>query len=230
MEFERLKMHVKAVLFDLGGTLIRTAPIPEIYKRVLKRFGVEASSEQILETHRMQEQQFDVTEGQLELGEDFWIQWNLKVLEGAGISENREFLARRIDELWWEHADLELYADVVPTLKELDTRGIQLGIVTNGLKKDFEQILERLNLTNFFEVAVGIDSCNKAKPSKEIFLYALDKMGVRPEEALFIGDSIRYDYNGAEEAGLKAYVIDREGTISGHLNKIHRLTELLSLI
>jgi len=223
-------MHVKAVLFDLGGTLIRTAPIPEIYKRVLKRFGVEASSERIRKTHRVHEQEFDIAEGQLELGEDFWIQWNLKVLEGAGISENREFLARKIDELWWEHADLELYADVRPTLEELGARGMQLGVVTNGFKKDFEQILERLNLTDFFDVAVGIDSCNKAKPSKEIFLYALDKMGVRPEEALFIGDSIRYDYNGAKDAGLRAYVIDREGTTSGQFDKIRSLAELLSLI
>jgi len=186
-------MQVKAVLFDLGWTLIKTAAVPEIYKRILEAYGVRVSLDEILEAQRVNEQ-VDAVAGQIRLGQNFWIKWNLKVLEKMGIKKDREFLAKKIDELWWDYADLEVYPDVVPTLVQLRAKGVKTGVVTNGLKKDYEQILEKLGLTRYFDVVVGIDACNKGKPDKEIFLYATNKLHVRPKETIFIGDSPKYDY------------------------------------
>lgn len=205
-----MNMHVKAVLFDLGGTLIKTAEIPRIYKRILKAHGIMISAEKIAKAHRENEKSVDIVEGQAKHGRDFWLKWNSRILENLGIEENIEFLARKIDELWWDCADLELYPDVIPTLRRLKAKGIITGIVTNGLESDYERILQKLRLTNSFEVVVGVDSCGKGKPNREIFECALDRLGVRPDEAIFVGDSIRYDYEGAENAGLKPLLIDRE--------------------
>jgi len=204
-------MPVKAVLFDLGGTLIKTAEIPRIYKRILKAHGVMVSADKIARAHRENERNVDVVEGQAKLGRAFWVRWNLGILENLGIEENVEFLARKIDELWWDFADLELYPDVIPTLRKLKNKGIKTGIVTNGLESDYQRILEKLRLTDQFAVVVGVDSCGKGKPSKEIFRCALDKLCVRPEEAIFIGDSLKYDYEGAKNAGIRPVLIDREG-------------------
>jgi len=223
-------MQVKAVLFDLGGTLIKTADIPVIYKRILETYGVEVSSDEILKAHRNNEREIDVVEGQLELGRDFWIKWNLKVLEEIGVQQNREFLAKKIDELWWEHADLGVYPDVMKTLTELKVEGVKTGIVTNGLESDFQRILGKLKLTNCFDVVVGIDTCNKGKPNREIFLYALNKLRVGPKEALFIGDSVEYDYEGAKGAGLKPLIIDRDGKAPPNVDTIRSLTEVLSFL
>ena len=223
-------MQVKAVLFDLGGTLIKTAAIPVIYKRILETYGVKASFDGILKAHRSNERDVDVVEGQLKLGRDFWIKWNLRVLEEIGVQQNREFLAKKIDELWWEHADLEVYPDVTETLTELKVKGVKTGIVTNGLESDFQRILRKLKLMNCFEVIVGIDTCNKGKPSREIFLYALDKLRVCPKEALFVGDSVEYDYEGAKRAGLKPLIIDREGKAPANVDTIRSLTEVLSFL
>ena len=223
----RMKMQVKAVLFDLGWTLIKTAEIPEIYKRILETYEVKVSSAEILEAHRSNEKEVDVVKGQLELGRDFWVAWNLTVLERIGIEQNREFLAKKIDELWWDYADLEVYPDVMETLNQLKAKGVKTGVITNGLKKDYEQILTRLKLTNSFDVVVGVDTCNKGKPDKEIFLYALEKLRVRPEEAVFVGDSVKYDYEGARGAGLKPLLIDREGKVTEDVETIRRLAEVL---
>ncbi|MDH5450477.1 MAG: HAD family hydrolase [Candidatus Bathyarchaeota archaeon] len=223
-------MHVKAVLFDLGRTLVKTAYFPKIYKRILQIYGVKVSSEEVLKAHRDNEKEFDVVKGQLQLGKDFWIKWNLRVLESVSIQQNRRLLAKKIDELWWEYADAEVYPDVMETLAQLKAKGVKVGMVTNGLKKDFEQILARLKLTNYFDVVVGIDTCNKGKPDKEIFLYALDKLRVRPEEAVFVGDSLKYDYEGAKKAGLKPLLIDREGKSSENVETIRNLTEVLQLV
>ncbi|TET58179.1 HAD family hydrolase [Candidatus Bathyarchaeota archaeon] len=223
-------MRVKAVLFDLGGTLIKTAEVPEIYKRILKRFGVNVTSDEILKAHRANEEEFDIAKGQLEFGQDFWIKWNLRVLERIGITENIEYLAQKVDELWWDHADLEVYSDVFPMLAQLRTNGVKLGLVTNGLKRDFEYLLKRMELADCFDVVVGMDTCDKAKPDKEIFLFALNKLGIHPEQALFVGDSVKNDYKGAEGAGMKPLIIDREGKAPSNVDKIESLTALLSLL
>jgi len=220
---------IKAVLFDLGGTLIRTADIPEIFKRILEMYGVAASLDQISKVHKVNED-IDVVKGQIELGQEFWVQWNRKLLERIGIDDQDEFLARKIDELWWDYADLDVYPDVAETLSELRRKSVKVGIVTNGLKKDFQRILEELKLIDNFDVVVGIDSCNNGKPSKQIFLHALDKLQVNPEEAIFVGNEVKYDYEGAKKAGLKPLLIKREGRASENIDSIRSLTEVLSYV
>jgi len=219
-------MQIKAVLFDLGGTLIKTAAIPEIFKSILQTHGVNVPIEEIREAHRGVEES-EVVEGMLEGGQDFWIGWNLKVLERVGLQADRDFLAKKIDELWWEYADLEIYPDVIGTLTQLKAKGVKTGVITNGLKRDYEKILDKLRLTNFFDVVVGIDTLNKAKPDKEIFLHTVNLLGVHPEQAVFIGDSVKYDYEGARHAGLKPLLIDREGKASDGIETIRNLSEVL---
>lgn len=223
-------MRVKAVLFDLGGTLTKTADIPEIIKRILEIYGVEVSSDHILEAHRANESEFDVVEGQLELGQHFWVKWNRGILGKLGIHENREFLARKIDELWWDYADLEAHPDVMETLTQLKARGVKTAVVTNALKSDYQKILGKLKLTSYFDVVVGMDTCNTGKPNREMFLYALNKLRIRPREALFIGDSIEYDYEGAKGAGLRPFIIDREGKAPANVNTVRSLTDVLSFL
>jgi len=222
-------MQIKAVLFDLGDTLIRTAEIPEIYRRIAENFGVKLSTDEIREAHKNVGES-DAIEGMITSGQEFWVRWNSEVLNKAGIQENRAFLARKIDELWWQHADLEVFPDVIDTLTRLRARSVKTGVITNGLKRDYEQILEKLKLTDFFDVVVGIDTLNKAKPDKEIFLHAVDVLHVSPEQAVFIGDSIRFDYEGARHAGLRPLLIDREGKASEGVETIRNLTEVLLLV
>jgi putative hydrolase of the HAD superfamily len=79
-------------------------------------------------------------------------------------------------------------------------------------------------------VVVCIESCTCAKPDKRIFLYALDKLGVESHEAVFVGDSVEQDYEGAFSVGIRPFLIDREGKHPSHFNKIASLTELLNII
>ncbi|UCC27240.1 MAG: HAD-IA family hydrolase [Candidatus Bathyarchaeota archaeon] len=223
------QLQIKAVLFDLGDTLIRTAEIPEIYRRIGENFGVKLSVDEIREAHK-DVGESDAIEGMITSGQEFWVRWNSEVLSRAGIQENRAFLARKIDELWWKYADLEVFPDVVDTLTQLRAKGVKTGVITNGLKRDYEQILGKVRLTDKFDIVVGIDTCNKAKPDSEIFLHAVNMLDVRPEQAIFIGDSFKYDYEGARNAGLKPLLIDREGKASESVETIRNLTEVLLLV
>jgi putative hydrolase of the HAD superfamily len=223
-------MALKAVLFDLGLTLIQTASFPEIYRRILARFGVIASLDDIVRAQNATESEFDVADYDENRRKEFWINYNASLLEKLGVKEKRVFLAAQIDELWWECSHLQVYPDVEPTLSQLRAKGLKLGLVSNGFKQDLKHVLGELGLKKWFDAVVCIDSCNCAKPAKEIFLYALNKLGVKPSEALFIGDSVVHDYEGAMNAGIKCYIIDREGKIPSQYNKIANLTDLLAIV
>jgi putative hydrolase of the HAD superfamily len=223
-------MSLKAVLFDVGLTLTKTAPFPEIYKRILASFGVEVSIGNIVRAQKATESEFNAANYPMNRRKKYWTEYNAFLLEKLGVQERRLFLAGKIDELWWEFSHLQVYPDVEPVLSGLRAKGLKLGIVSNGLSEDLEHVLEKLRLKKWFDVVVGIDSCNRAKPAKEIFIYALDKLGVQPDEALFIGDSVETDYKGALNIGIKSFIIDREGKIPSQYNKIMNLTDLLTIV
>ncbi len=223
-------MSLKAVLFDVGLTLTKTAPFPEIYRRILARFGVKVSIDEIVWAQRATESEFDAANYPINRRKEYWTEYNASLLEKLGVQERRVFLAGKIDELWWEFSHLQVYPDVEPTLSRLRAKGLKLAIVSNGLRRDLEEVLGKLRLKKWFDVVVGLDSCNCAKPDKEIFLYALDKLGVQPDEALFIGDSVETDYKGALDVGIKSFIIDREGKIPSQYTKITSLTDLLNIV
>ncbi len=223
-------MPVKAVLFDVGLTLTKTAPFPEIYRNILARFGVKVSIANIVRAQKATESEYDVANYPIDRRKEYWTEYNVSLLEKLEVEERRVFLAEKIDELWWEYSHLQIYPDVEPTLSRLRAKGLKLAIVSNGFKKDVEHILEKLRLKKWFDVVVSIDSCNSAKPDKQIFLCALDKLGVQPNETLFIGDSVETDYKGALKVGIKPFIIDREGKVSGKYNKIASLSELLTIV
>jgi len=225
-----MKMVLKAVLFDLGLTLIRTASFPEIYRRILEQFDARVSVEDILEAQNATKKEFDIPTNVECRQKEFWIDYNLSLLKKLNINGKNVFLAAQIEELWWAYSSLQVYPDVELTLSGLKSKGLKLGVVSNGFKKDLDYVLGELRLEKWFDTVVCIDSCNCSKPDNRIFLYALDRLEIKSSEAIFVGDSIPQDYEGAQGVGIKPFLIDREGKFPSRYEKIARLTELLILL
>ena len=224
-----MEIALKAVLFDLGTTLIRTAPVPEIFNRLLAPHGIQRPTEEI-------DAALKEVSGKLNPEDyaapyvEFWRLYNMKILEHLGIHGNLESLADDITNRWWDNADLELYSDVKETLKALREMRLKIGIVTNGYQTDIDKILARTSLTAEFDVTVGADAVSLPKPSRKIFLHALKELGVPAEETLFVGDNLKLDYEGAENAGLKPLLIDRDNEIHGEVRKIRDLRQVVEYL
>jgi len=221
---------VKAVLFDLGLTLIRTASFPEIYRRILASFGVTASLDDIVRAQKATESEFDTSTYNESRRKEFWTNYNVSLLEKLGVEENTVFVAEQIDVLWWDFSHVQVFPDAELTLSGLNAKGIKIGLVSNGFKQDLDHVLGELGLEKWFDTIVCIDSCNCAKPDKRIFLYALEQLGIGAHEAIFVGDSVLYDYEGALKVGIKPYIIDREGKSKSKYDTIASLTELLVML
>ncbi len=223
-------MVLKAVLFDLGLTLIRTASFPEIYRHILASFDVQVSVDAIVKAQEQTEKEFDVSTYDENKRQEFWTNYNTALIKKLGIKKKVVFLASQIDELWWRFSHVEVFDDVEPTFSKLKARGIKIGLVSNGFQKDLDHVLHKLDLKKWFDSVVCIDSCNCAKPNKEIFLYALDQLQINPNEVVFVGNSIEQDYDGAFAVGIRPFLIDREQKHSSQYNTINSLTDLLTIL
>lgn len=220
---------IKAVMFDLGGTIIQSPEPAEVFHEILEDHGVYVSIEKIREAHRKNQSEHEAND-MAEQGMEYWEKWNVRLLRRIGVSENRDVLAREINQQWFDYAGLHVYPDAAETLEKLKLRKVKLAIVTNALEEEIQKIFEKLSLKNVFELAVGCDSCRKAKPSGEIFYYALQKLGVRPEDTIFVGDSLKYDYEGAEKAGIRPVLVNRNGDVITGVETVRSLTEILKFV
>ena len=117
---------LRAVFFDLGGTLISTAPVPEIFRRILEDLGLERSAEEIEDARRIVEKQFDIEEA-TRLKDEFYPMWNMRILRRMEIRENARSLAETIAKQWWQYSDVKLYEDAEETLDTLKKRGVKVG-------------------------------------------------------------------------------------------------------
>ena len=66
--------------------------------------------------------------------------------------------------------------------------------------------IQKLKLINFVNCIVTSEETGKEKPASENFELALRKLGLKPSEAIMIGDSKSKDINGATKIGIKAYL------------------------
>jgi len=224
-----MKMQVKAVLFDLGGTLIKITEIPHVMKSILKDHGIDRSLEEISQARAEVEKDLDFQD-LTKLLDEFWVRWNLRILRNLQVNTNIRSLAEFVATHWWDYSSVALYPDAEKVLPLLKAKGFRTGVITNGLQSDVDQILPKIGLQNFFDIIVVIDTLRKMKPDSQVFHYALHKLKIQPSEAIFIGDEIEADYKGARNAQLTTYLIDRDGKVTDEsVNKISNLQDLLKL-
>lgn len=204
-------MKIKAVLFDLGNTLVYSRP-EETFQKILAEHGIVKSIEEVKQALIQGNKEFDIDSHIGLSAHEFYTQWNLVQLKHLGVEglEARK-LAEEIDATWFTYAEFYLYPDVRETIEKLKKFGLKVGIITGGYEADIEQILPRVDLEGAFDVCVGADTTGKRKPHRKAFKHALKQLGVKPKEAVFVGDNLEADYLGAQKAGMIPVLIRRKG-------------------
>ena len=94
-----------------------------------------------------------------------------------------------------------VYDGIPELLQELHSRGYHLGMVTSKDQKELDMDWDRIPQNHLFELIVNADDTKEHKPSPEPLLKYLERAGIAPEEALYIGDS-QHDMLCARKAGV----------------------------
>lgn len=204
-----LRPWPKAILFDLDDTLWPIAPVilqaEQTLHGWLKQHAPRVSDRFSVDNLRQARLALLATQPEFHL--------DLGALRRAGLISAFEEAGEDIDKV--EHAMVHFFAarnavipydDVVPGLLRLKGRAL-LGSVTNG-----NADLQAIGLAHHFQVSVAASQLGFAKPDPAIFHHACRALGVAPEEALYVGDDILLDVQGAQQAGLRAVWLNRTGS------------------
>ncbi|HVL72491.1 MAG TPA: phosphoglycolate phosphatase [Beijerinckiaceae bacterium] len=187
-------MGVRAVLFDLDGTLVDSAEdLREALNRLLAEEGLRAVG--LAEIKGM------IGDGGTKLLE--------RALAATGGDPGRAAaLLPRFLSLYEGHAARRTrpYPGVVETLERLATAGLRLGCVTNKPSAATAEILQALGLARFFGAVVGGDVLPRRKPHPDQLLHAAEALGVAPSETVMVGDNY-HDVAAARAAGMGALAV-----------------------
>jgi len=136
--------------------------------------------------------------------------------------------ALRLAWLWYE--PLSQVATVEDgldeTLARLRDAGLTLGLVSNTFIPGdvLDRHLEREGLLEFLPIRVYSCDVGYRKPSRRIFRAALERADLKPDEAMFVGDSLRADIKGANRMGLVSVLKDPAGRHDGaRIQPHHRI-------
>jgi len=133
---------------------------------------------------------------------------------GAFKEENNNVLEQELYEIYVNRFDkINFFPDVVPCLSKLRSQGYKLGLLSNMESLGAKEAEEKLRLKEYFDALCYSYEIGVLKPDKKAFLYALKKLGVKPSEALMVGDSLRSDIAGAQGTGMHTCWLNRTGKI-----------------
>lgn len=186
----------RAILFDLDGTLIDSAPdIAASVNELLARRHLPALS---LEQVRSM-----IGNGIKKLVERAFAASGAPLTKAKLEDANGEMTA-----IYRKHLTklTVLLPGVQEAIAQLHVAGFALGVVTNKPQVATREILLHFGLTDRLGVIVGGDAVSHMKPAPDALLLALERLGVDPAMALMVGDSVT-DFEAARAAGVPVALV-----------------------
>ncbi|WP_171406167.1 HAD family hydrolase [Acinetobacter baylyi] len=170
---------MKAVLFDLDGTLIDTAAD---FIRIIQEMCREEQRE-VVDADLIRTQVSEGARAMVKL-----VYPELAVDDAIFLTHRQRFLDRYEQNIV---VDTDLFKGMYPLLEMLESQQIPWGIVTNKPRHLTELLLERLNLTERCAVLVCPEDVQRTKPDPEPMFLAATQLHIAPEQIIYVGDHPR---------------------------------------
>jgi putative hydrolase of the HAD superfamily len=218
-------MDIRAVVFDLFGTLIDDSP-PADYGRFLAETAAALEAdpqrfEELWDAH-------DVARYTGPIEECFE-----SICGELGVADYSPALALRLDRL---RGLLVPRPDAVPTLRELRNRGFRLGMISNA-SSELSGLWIGSEFEPLFDAVLFSADERMMKPDRRLYARMAELLGVAPADCIFVGDGAYRELQGAEAAGMTPVLIraphdewEHEGTIGWDGQRVSSLSEVLALV
>lgn len=189
---------IKAIIFDFDGTILDTeTPWYYALREAYKEYGVELPLELYSQCVGTSNNTFNPYE---------------YLMTEKGLPIDKDEFRNRIKR---DHAQLmskqQVREGVLELLNQAKEAGLRVGLASSSERSWIDRHLEQVGLKEYFEAIKTSDDVTNVKPDPELYLRALDALGVAPEEAVAIEDSP----NGARAAvaaGMTCIVVPNELT------------------
>jgi HAD superfamily hydrolase (TIGR01493 family) len=205
---------VKAIIFDLQGTLVENGVYPSPLRQIKNILRIDAPFSDFVmrfEKVLMIEKHPSLTDAFSTVCEEFHMQ-------------PKDFLLEKMVGLWNKNKLLsQLYPDTLQALTDLKS-DYKLVLVANidCFSKD---VIDRFKLGEYFDLMMLSCDTGLLKNDKKFYKIILDKLGLDAEDVLMVGDSLESDLDTARASGIRGVLIDRHNKRE-YAPKIVALTEL----
>ncbi|MCU0638389.1 MAG: HAD-IA family hydrolase [Candidatus Krumholzibacteria bacterium] len=220
---------IKLIIFDLDNTLTDFIGMKEdsIDAAVTAMIdaGLDFSAEKIRsEIFRIYDEE----------GIEYQKVFNRLLVDLVGAVDYRIMAAGIVSYRKAREAALVLYPHVNRTLLALIKKGLKLAVISDAPRQEAWMRLCYLQLQHLFDTVVAFEDSGEHKPSPVPFRMVLDQLGMKPEEALMVGDWPERDIAGASELGIRTVFArygDTFGTkVSGADYDIDDIFELVGIV
>jgi putative hydrolase of the HAD superfamily len=210
-----------AVIFDFDGTLVDSySPRKNAHRKVAAFLLGDLAIQDSVSNRRKMFQ--IISEIDVEMHRNKMYDRNLWWKEAAKryfnrVTEISEPILTKASTLYWETLKNKstIYPGVKSTLRTLKRRGIKIGLVsdTDGLKGMKIERIEASGLNEFFDaLVVSGEETKEVKPHSEPFALISERLEVRPERCVSVGDNPETDVDGGLRLGMKVVIIKNEET------------------
>jgi putative hydrolase of the HAD superfamily len=230
-------VRFRAVLFDVGETLVHPAPsFPELFARIVRDAGFERDPSSVVAASAAVMQGFSRAsrDGILwtltpESSREFWLGVYGRMLESLGLPA-ADGLREALYDGFTDLENYSLFDDVTDALDGLRRSGVTLGIVSN-FEAWLDDLLAVLGVRDVFRVRVISAVEGIEKPDPRIYRLALERAGVPAREAAFVGDNPEFDVGPPAALGMFPVLLDRRARHPEHEGvRISDLQELAGVL
>lgn len=185
---------IKAVIFDMDGVLIDAKEWHyDALNQALRLFGLEISRADHLTTFdglptRKKLEMLSVTDG-------------LPVALHGFINDLKQAYTMEIVAARCRPTFVHQYA-----LAKLKARGLRLAVASNSVRNSVEAMMERSSLDRYLDLMLSNEDVARPKPDPEIYVTAMDKLGISPGEALIVEDN-DHGIRAARASGAHVLVV-----------------------
>ncbi len=204
-----MSSSVKAFMFDVYGTLYDVFSVKEACNDIFPEKG-----DQISQTWRKKQIEYFMLRQLMDNYETF-LTITKDALKYAANESKVELTEDNEKQLIKAYLCLPYYSEVKEVLKQLDHK--QLVVFSNGSHDMLDPLIENSGLTELFDHVISIDEVKQYKPTPASYQYALDQLGIKAEEVLFMSSN-GWDISGAKNFGFKTAWINRNNLPVEELN------------
>ncbi len=213
-------MKLRAVFFDAGHTLLHAYPsVGEIYAREAAALGVRVDPARLGSIFGSVFAENEASLAAKSIGaaasdEQDAEMWRSIVHRVAARSPelgglDPEAWYRRLYDCFGRPDQWRLYPEVEKVLEDLRARGLKLGVISNWSTR-LRSIASSTGLDRLVDFIVVSSEAGMRKPDPRIFRIALEKAGVGPAEAVYVGDQVEDDVRGALNVGIRPVLVWRK--------------------
>lgn len=180
--------NFSGIIFDLDGVIYDiTEAINKAVEDAIEKYNLNVNKDEIMQeiAHLIEEiQNYPVPQIILN---SYNLLKEVNALKGLKYFKKMRIAVFLFNQFNKYREEAKIFEGIDETISKLSKK-VKLAILTNNKSTYAEEILEKFNLTEYFETIIGFNEVTEVKPSPEGILIILDRWNLKPSETIFIGD------------------------------------------